>query len=136
MPIRPKNGLPTGAHPALIMAAATILLLLSPCVASAQTASFNPGVLARQRAALYVRATHTALADLESDLNHLALLSESCRAEYGSKACALPEKSLRSDKLEERYAYYVKSAVEARWDRRQVKVSRQNWDAPNAPASK
>ena len=120
----------------LAWTAATVLLLFIPCKAGAQTASFDPDALAKQRTTLYVRATQSALADMESEINHLALLSESCRAEYGSKACVLPEKPLRSEKLEERYAYYVKRPVDSRWEKHQVKVSRHNWEGSSTSASK
>ncbi len=116
----------------LMTATAAVLLLLGVSAGRAQITNFEPGMLAKQRSALYTKATRAPLADLESDVNHLAVLSESCRAEYGAKTCALPDKPLRSDKLEERYAYYIKGPIDARWDTRQVKISRQNWDLSSA----
>jgi hypothetical protein len=89
--------------------------------------------LSKQRAALYLAATHTPLADLENDVNHLAIRSESCRIEYGAQACGLPDKPLESRKLEERYAYYVGQPVEAHAKGHGVKISRRNWEGASAP---
>ena len=107
-------------------AVCALLLTLAPA-GLAQTDESKPEELGKQRTALYLRATHASLADLEGDLNHIAVLSETCRAQYGSKACDLPDKALESDKLEERYAYYVKRPVEAHAKGHGVKIDRRNW---------
>lgn len=121
------QGLPT------IAAVFTVLMMLAPVV-SAQTDNARPEALAKQRSDLYLRAMQAPLANLESDVNHLAVLSETCRIKYGSAACGLPDKALESDKLEERYAYYVKQPVEAHAKVHPVKVDRRNWAGPAAPA--
>src|SRR5208337_5343077 len=112
----------------LMMAAGGALLLSLAAASRAQSADSQPAALSKQRAALYLAATHTPLADLENDVNHLAIRSESCRIEYGSQACGLPDKPLESRKLEERYAYYVRQPVEAHSKGQGVKISRRNWE--------
>lgn len=116
----------------LSMAAAGALVLTLAPSSRAQSAEAQPAALSKQRAALYLKATRAPLADLESDVNHLARLSETCRVEYGSQACGLPDKPLESDKLEERYAYYVSRPVEANSKGQKVKIERRNWAASSA----
>lgn len=118
----------------LRMAAVAVLFMTHVPAGRAQSIDFDPAALGKQRTALYLKATRTPLADLESDVNHLAVLSETCRAQYGTKACGLADKPLSSDKLEERYAYYVRQPVEEHSSRRGVKIDRRNWgtDAPTA----
>ena len=120
----------------LMMAAGGALVLALAASSRAQSADSQPAALSKQRAALYLAATHTPLADLENDLNHLALRSESCRIEYGAQACGLPDKPLESRKLEERYAYYVRQPVEAHSKVQGVKISRRNWEGASAPPSR
>ena len=114
-----------------LAAAAALLLALAP-VARAQSVDFDPAALAKQRSALILKATHAPIANLENDLNHLAVLSETCRAESGAKACGLSDKPLESGKLEDRYAYYVRVPAEAHAIKRQAKIDRHNWEAPAA----
>jgi len=112
-----------------------LLLTLAPA-GLAQTGESKPEEVGKQRTALYLRATRAPLADLENDVNHLAVVSETCRAANGSKACGLPDKALESDKLEERYAYYVKGPVEAHSKGHGVKIDRRNWAGSNAPTQR
>jgi len=126
---------------ALVLALAALLLALVPLAraqqnAAPQSVEFEPAALDKARTALCLKASHAPLADLESDLNHLAVLSETCRAEFGGKACGLPEKPLTSDKLEERYTYYVKQPVQTHFSGHQVKVDRHSWESPNASDSR
>ena len=116
-----------------IAAVFALLLTLAP-TGRAQTDDSKPEELGRQRSALYLRATHAPLADLGNDVNHIGVLSETCRVKYGSQACGLPDKALESDKLEERYAYYVKQPVEAHSKSHAVKIDRRNWAGSDAPA--
>jgi hypothetical protein len=120
----------------LMMAAGGVLVLALAASSRAQSADSQPAALSKQRAALYLEATHTPLADLENDVNHLATRSESCRIEYGAQACGLPGKPLESRKLEERYAYYVKQPVEAHSKGQGVKIERRNWKGASAPQSR
>jgi hypothetical protein len=134
MRIRPsKQTIHSPALRNLVPFAAFIALLLafSP-IARAQSVDFDPAAISKQRAALLLKATHAPIADLENDVNHLAVLSETCRAESGAKACGLSDKPLESGKLEDRYAYYVRSPVEAHASGRQAKIDRHNWEAPAA----
>jgi hypothetical protein len=101
-----------------------------------QSTDSQPDALSKERKALYLKAIHTPLADLEADLNQLAVASESCRAEHGAKTCGLPDKALASDKLEERYDYYVKHPVESRLSGHGVRVEKRNWERPGSTASK
>jgi hypothetical protein len=110
-----------------------LLLTLAPA-GWAQTDDSKPEELGKQRSALYLRATHAPLEDLGNDVNRIAILSETCRVKYGSTACGLPDKTLESDKLEERYAYYVKQPVEAHSKGHPVKVDRRNWAGSDTPA--
>ena len=112
------------------LAAATALLLALAPLARAQSVDFDPAALSKQRAAILLKATHAPITDLENDVNHLAVLSETGRAESGSKACGLSDKPLESNKLEDRYAYYVRRPVEAHASGRQAKIDRHNWEAP------
>ena len=125
----------SGGAPArwvLMMAAGGALVLALAVSSRAQNADSQPAALSKQRAALYLEATHTPLADLEKEVNRLALSSESCRIEHGSQACGLPDKPLESRKLEERYAYYVKQPVEAHSKVQGVKVDRRHWAGTSA----
>ncbi len=116
------------------MATIVALLLALARAGRAQSVDFEPAALGKQRTALYLKAMRASLADLEGDVNHLAVLSETCRAQYGAKACGLADKPLWSDKLEERYAYYVKRPTEAHFSGQGVKIDRRNWQGPDAPA--
>ena len=118
------------------IAAAGALVLMIVSSSRALNADAEPAALGKQRAALYLKAAHAPLADLESDLNHLAKLSEECRVEHGAQACGLPDKALETGKLEDRYAYYVKEPVEAHSKTKGVKINRQNWAGSSAPPSK
>jgi hypothetical protein len=109
------------------------LLGLSP-FARAQSVDSDPAALAKQRSAILLKATHAPITALEGDVNHVAVLSETCRAESGAKACGLSDKPLESSKLEDRYAYYVRQPVEAHASGRQAKIDRHNWEAPAAAA--
>jgi hypothetical protein len=115
------------------MAAAGALFLTLAPPSRAQSADAQPAALSKQRAALYLEATRAPLANLESDVNRLAILSETCRVEYGAQACGLPDKPLESGKLEERYAYYVKRPVEAHSKGQGLKINRRNWAESSAP---
>src|SRR5450755_474385 len=101
----------TSRHLFPLAAASALLLALVP-LARAQSVDFDPAALSKQRSAILLKATHAPIADLESDVNHLAVLSETCRAESGAKACGLSDKPLESTNLEDRYAYYVRRPVE------------------------
>jgi hypothetical protein len=116
----------------LPLAGAGVLVLTVAASSRAQSADVQPAALSEQRAALYLQATRAPLADLESDVNHLAILSETCRVQHGSQACGLPDKPLESDKLEERYAYYVRQPVEAHSKGQKVKIDRRNWAKSSA----
>ncbi len=118
----------------LIPAVVALLLPLVPAV-RAQSVDFEPAALGKQRTALYLKAIQVSLADLESDVNHLAVLSETCRAEYGAKACGLADKALGSDKIEERYDYYIRRPVEAHFSGQGVKIERRNWQGSDAPGA-
>jgi len=120
----------------LMMAAGGALVLALAASSRAQNADSQPAALSKQRAALYLAATHTPLTDLENDVNHLALRSESCRIENGAQACGLPDKPLESSKLEDRYAYYVRQPVEAHSKGQGVKINRRNWAGASAPQSR
>jgi hypothetical protein len=120
----------------LMMAAGGALVLALAASSRAQSADSQPAALSKQRAALYLEATRSPLANLENEVNHLALLSESCRIQYGSQACGLPDKPLESRKLEERFAYYVGHPVETHSKMQGVKVDRRNWAGNSAPQSR
>jgi len=113
---------------ALPMAAAGALVLALAPSSRAESPDAQPAALSKQRATLYVQATHTPLANLESEVNHLAMLSETCRIEHGAQACGLSDKPLDSSKLEDRYSYYVKQPVEAHTKTQGLKVQRRNWE--------
>ena len=119
----------------MMAAGGALLLALAPS-SRAQSADSQPAALSKQRAALHLAATRTPLADLENDVNHLAMRSESCRIEYGAQACGLPDKPLESRKLEDRYAYYVGQPVEAHSKGHAVKINRRNWEGASAPPSR
>jgi hypothetical protein len=114
--------------------AAAAALFLAPVAGHAQSVDFDPVALSKQRTALYLRAVRASLSDLESEVNHLAVLSETCRVQYGAKVCGLADKPLGSAKLEERYAYYVRRPTEAHLSDQGVKIDRRNWGRPDAPA--
>jgi hypothetical protein len=126
------SGVSAAARLFLFMAAASALVLTVAASSRAESADVQPAALSKQRAALYLEATRAPLANLESDVNHLAVLSETCRVKYGSQACGLPDKPLESDKLEDRYAYYVRQPVEAHSKLQGVKINRRNWEGSSA----
>jgi len=112
----------------LSIAAVGALVLTLPPSSRAQNPDAQPAALSKLRATLYVQATRTPLTNLESEMNHLAMLSETCRVEHGAQACGLSDKPLDSSKLEDRYAYYVKQPVEAHSKVQGVKIQRRNWE--------
>jgi hypothetical protein len=113
------------------------MVLFATCLsASAQEADFRPEAVSKQRTALYIKGLQVSAKSLETDLNHLAVISEACRIEYGSKTCGLPGKALDSDKLEERYDYYVRLPMAARPAGHTVKIEKRNWNQPPTAASK
>jgi hypothetical protein len=122
----------TGSLGILAMGAVFALLLTLAPATWAQSDDLKPEELSKQRSDLYLRATHAPLADLASDVNQIAIESENCRIKYGSKACGLADKALESDKLEDRYAYYVKQPVEAHAKGHAVKIDRRNWAGSGA----
>ena len=124
------------ALPPLIALLMGVMLIVFAPAGYAQNAESQPGVITKERTALYLKGVHTPLKELEADLNHLALASEICRAEHSAKPCGLPEKALASDKLEERYSYYVKGPVEIHFGGHQVRVEKRNWQRPRTPDSK
>jgi hypothetical protein len=126
------SGVSATARWFLFMAAASALVLTVAASSRAESADVQPAALSKKRAALYLEATRAPLANLESDVNHLAVLSETCRVKYGSQACGLPDKPLESDKLEDRYAYYVRKPVEAHSKLQGVKINRRNWEGSTA----
>ena len=128
------NVLPSVSSCILRMAAVASLLMMH-VTARAQSIDFDPAALGKQRATLSLKLGHTSLPELEGDVNHLAVLSETCRAQYGTKACGLPDKPLSSEKLEERYAYYVRRPLEEHLDGRGLKIDRRNWGTDTTPVS-
>ena len=117
------------ASTCLVTAAAFAALALASARAGrAQSADFDPPALSKQRTALCLAASRASLREMESDLDHLAVLSETCRVQYGAKECGLADKPLASDTLEERYAYYVRRPVEAHFGTPGVKIDRRNWE--------
>ena len=114
------------------VATSAFLLALVP-MGRAPGVDCSPATLSTQRAAIILKATHAPIADVENDLNHLALLSERCRVESGAKACGLSDKPLESNSLDERYAYYVRQPMDAHASGHQAKVDKHNWAAPPAP---
>ena len=131
-----KRNIYPASRKLLLLAAATVLLLTLASSAPAQSVDFDPPALSKQRTAICLKATHAPITDLENDVNHLAVLSETCRAEHGAKACGLSDKPLESNTLEDRYAYYVRRPVEAHSSGRQTKIDRHNWEAPTATPSR
>jgi hypothetical protein len=131
-----RVNVPPAVSSCILQMAVVAILLVTYVPLRAQSVDFDPAALGKQRAALCLRAGHTTLPELESDVNHLAVLSETCRAQYGTKACGLPDKPLNSEKLEERYAYYVRRPLEEHLDGRGMKIDRRNWgtDAPAVSA--
>lgn len=121
-------GLTLVARWVLCMATVGALVLLLAPSSRAQNPDAQPAALSKLRATLYVEATHAPLANLESEVTHLAMLSETCRVEHGAQACGLSDKPLDSSKLADRYAYYVKQPVEAHSKVKAVKIQRRNWE--------
>jgi hypothetical protein len=115
-----------------IAAAGILLFALAPS-ASAQNLDFSPAALGNQRTAIILKATHAPISDIENELNRLAVLSERCRVESGPKACGLSDKPLDTNGLDERYAYYVRTPMEAHAGGHQAKVDKHNWEAPPPP---
>ena len=113
-------------------AAVLLLVLISAPAVWGQGDSSRPESVSKQRTDLYLRVTHTPLGSLEGDINHVAVLSETCRVKYGSAACGLGDKALASDKIEDRYAYYVKQPVEAHAKTHPTRIDRRNWTGSSA----
>ena len=133
--MRSRLNVPPAVSSGVLRMAAIATLVISHVPARAQSIDFDPAALGKQRGALCLRAGRTSLPELESDVNHLAVLSETCRAQYGAKACGLGERTLGSDKLEERYAYYVSRPTEAHLSGQGVKVDSRNWKGSDEPAN-
>jgi len=129
--------IPPAAYPGVFRLAAAVALLSALALpARAQSGAVQPAELDQQRLALFLKTRHASLADLEAEINHLARLAEACRVEQGAAACGLPDTSLGSGKLEDRYDYYIRRRVEARLQSPAVRFSRQNWDRSSAPTQK
>jgi hypothetical protein len=94
-PVKTKISILSSRKAFLRLAAATALLLALAPMARAQSVDFDPAALSKQRSAILLKATHAPIADLENDVNHLAVLSETCRAESGAKACGLVRQTPR-----------------------------------------
>jgi len=124
---------PAAPSPVLLMAV-VVALPMAHVRVRAQSIDFDPAALGKQRAALCLKAAHASLPELEGDVNHLAVLSETCRAQYGTKACGLLDKPLSSEKLEERYAYYVRRPLEEHLNGRRMKIDKRNWGTDPAIA--
>jgi hypothetical protein len=60
---------------ALVLALAALLVALVPLARAQQSVEFEPAALDKARTALCLKASHAPLAELENDLNHLAVLS-------------------------------------------------------------
>ena len=129
-----KQNIKPASRELLTLAAAAALLFALAPIGRAQSADIEPAALSKLRAAIILKAIQAPITDLESDVNHLAVLSETCRVESGAKACGLSDKPLESSKLEDRYAYYVMKPVEAHASGRQAKVDRHNWEVPTSPS--
>ncbi|HTS71602.1 MAG TPA: hypothetical protein VMO17_21720 [Terriglobia bacterium] len=119
--------------PLTLAAAFALLLALAPA-SRAQSDDSKPEELGKMRTSLYLKATHAPLQELSNEVNQIAIVSENCRIKHGATACGLGDKALESDKLEDRYAYYVKDPVEAHAKGHAVKIERGNWGAASAPA--
>jgi hypothetical protein len=131
----PSLGMTLIARWVLCMAAIGALVLTLAPSSSAQNPEAQPAALSKLRATLYVQATRAPITNLESGVNHLAMLSETCRVEHGAQACGLSDKPLESSKLEDRYAYYVKEPVEAHSKAQGLKIQRQNWEGLSKAAT-
>ena len=132
-----KNAASWALSVAAIALPEVALLLLVLTVAPgawAQSDSSKPESLNKQRTDLYLHATRAPMANLEGDINHIAVLSETCRVKYGSAACGLGDKALESDKIDDRYAYYVKQPVEAHAKIHPARIDRRNWTGSSASA--
>jgi hypothetical protein len=128
-PLRP-NVDSTASRTLFALLAATALALALASIAPGQSVDFDPAAISLQRNAILLKASRAPIAELENDVNRLAVLSETCRAESGAEACGLRDKPLESSKLEDRYAYYVRRPVEAHASGRQARIDRHNWEAP------
>ena len=74
----------------LMMAAGGALLLALAPSSRAQSADSQPAALSKQRAALYLEATRTPLADLENDVNHLPYVRSPVASSMAPKRAACP----------------------------------------------
>jgi len=117
---------PTLLRLGLSLVLVALLSAWSP-LARADNSDSEPAQLSKARSDLYLKATRVPVADFADDINQLAVRSETCRAQHGSKACGLPEKALSSDQLEDRFAYYVKQPVESHAKAKSAKIARRNW---------
>src|SRR5208282_868357 len=88
----PVLGMTLVARWALSLVGASALVLTLAPSSHAQNADAQPAALSKQRAKLYVQAIRAPLVSLESAVNHLAMLSETCRVEHGAQACGLSDK--------------------------------------------
>ena len=126
----PQKSITHSAGCSVRLALAAVALFAMATVGRAESVDFSPAALTKQRAAITLKATHAPMTDLQNDLDHLAVLSETCRVESGAKACGLSEKPLASTTLEDRYDYYVRKPTQARASERPAKIDRHNWEAP------
>jgi hypothetical protein len=115
--------------PYRIISTTIVILALSviPMGGQAQPKDHSPRRLAQLRLALYVKAHQAPLVQLGEELDQLVLLSETCRAQYGTKACGLAGNPRRAGGVEEIYAYYVRTPAELSLDRLEIVVQRENW---------
>jgi hypothetical protein len=84
--------------------------------------------LNKQRMSIFLAASRTSLAKVSPDLDRLAITSESCRLQRGSKACGLVEQPLRARTIEERFDYYVQHPLQATLGEMETTSRRENWN--------
>lgn len=84
--------------------------------------------LNKQRMSIFLAASRTSLAKVSADLDQLAIASESCRLQRGSKACGLAEQPLRARAIEERFDYYVQYPLRGTLQEIEPVARRENWN--------
>lgn len=111
---------------AAVIAFSLLAVTASPAVSTAPH-DFSPQGVIERRVNLYIKAGHTPLEKMASDIYAFAADAERCRMASGAGACGLPASPLSGSSLKQIFDYYVAQPVEAGLARQKVGAEKSHW---------
>jgi hypothetical protein len=117
-------------HTRPVFRLASMLLLCAGfgCYACAASAAPSPDSIRQHRLDLLLKAGKQPPGELKEELNRLAIESERCRIQNGSKACGLSQEPLPGGNVDQVFDYYVKKPTESLIDRQRLGVAKSDWN--------